>query len=252
MEICAVTQKGKNKAENEDRVLINKSILSDGCFSISGYDMKNMSGITAIAIADGVGGNKAGAMASRFIVSHLLDLDNSNPEYVKTYIKSGNITLIEKSNANPDFYEMATTLSGLVIKNNNATLFHIGNTRIFTSSGKYLKQITTDHTTVDYLLKTGKLTEEEAVNFNKRNEITACLGANNKKLADSLIVEYIPNFENIAKIVMTSDGVHEYISIDDMEDILGLDTGNIEKCKMITDKALQNGSADDMSIILTV
>ena len=58
MDICVITKKGKNKAENEDRALINRSILSDGCFFISGYDIKNTSAV--IAIADGVGGNKAG------------------------------------------------------------------------------------------------------------------------------------------------------------------------------------------------
>ena len=250
MDICVITKKGKNKSENEDRVLINKSILSDGCFFITGYDIKNTS--VVIAIADGVGGNNAGAEASHYIVNYLSGLRVGDPEQVKAYIKSGNLELIGRSKANPDLRGMATTLSGLIVKDDTAVMFHIGNTRIFTSSNKYLKQITTDHTTVNYLLKTGKLTEEEAVNYNKRNEITACLGADNEKLADSLIVDYVPNFKNITKIIMTSDGIHEYVSLDDMENILDLDIGNMEKCNMIIDKAVQNGSTDDISVVLSI
>ena len=249
MDIYALTRKGKNKNANEDRLLINKDIVSDGCFSIEGCKNTN-NDVTVIAVADGVGGNNAGATASHFIVNLLSNLDNDDPEYVKSYIKSGNLELIKKSNANPDFYKMATTLSGLVIRNNNATLFHIGNTRIFVSANRYLKQITTDHTTVNYLLKTGKITAEEAADYDRRNEITACLGANDERLIDSLIVERVPNFENMSKIVMTSDGVHEHISLDDLENILEFDIPKKEKCEMIADKALQNGSTDDISVIL--
>ena len=251
MRIYAVTKKGKNKADNEDRLLINKTILSDGCFFVDEY--KDTGGaVTILAVADGVGGNNAGATASHFVSGRLSDLRNNEPEYLRTHIKSINTELIEKSNANPDFHKMATTLSGLAITDGQATLFHIGNTRIFTTTNKYLKQITTDHTEVGTLLRTGKLTEDEAAVYSRRNVINACLGANDENLIHSLIVENIQNFENMARIVMTSDGVHEYVSIDEMEDILEIDTGNLEKCRMIVDKALQNGSTDDISIILVV
>jgi serine/threonine protein phosphatase PrpC len=62
----------------------------------------------------------------------------------------------------------------------------------------------------------------------------------------------VPGLESIAKIIMTSDGVHEYVSVDEMEQILELDIDEIEQLKLIEAKALENGSTDDISILLTL
>ncbi|MCD7763133.1 MAG: hypothetical protein LUI14_08015 [Lachnospiraceae bacterium] len=73
VKIVAVTQKGTNKQENEDRIVAGKSVIADGIFQT---DISN--GI--IAIADGVGGNNAGAVASHFVASRLSSLERATLE----------------------------------------------------------------------------------------------------------------------------------------------------------------------------
>ena len=147
---------------------------------------------------------------------------------------------------------MATTLSGICIDDTNVNIFHIGNTRIYVFQGSYIKQITEDHTSVNWLVKTGKLSKKEAETYDRRNEITACFGGGNPALINSLVFEERNEaLSNTKRIVLTSDGVHEYVSIDELEDVLKNDS--LEPKSMyneILSIAKANGSTDDKSIII--
>lgn len=242
MRIHAMTKKGTCKNENEDRILVNNEIISDGYSEF-------VSDSIIVAIADGVGGNCGGATASEFITYHL---SKSNHECIDINLfKDINDMLISRSRENSLLNNMATTLSGFSIKDGNAKLFHIGNTRINIMQGSYIKQITDDHTTVNWLIKTGKLTTTDAENFNKRNEITACLGGGNTKLISQLVfADGNSEIENSSKVIITSDGIHEYVSIDELEYCLNKSVQIIDICRKIIEKAEENGSQDDRSIII--
>ena len=103
MKITAITEKGKH-TENEDRVIVRKSILTNG--SLMAY---MDSGI--IAVADGVGGNKAGAVASDFVAKRLTELHIVDRDSLSTI----NRELIGISSLNPNLEGMATTLSGIML-----------------------------------------------------------------------------------------------------------------------------------------
>ena len=147
---------------------------------------------------------------------------------------------------------MATTLSGICIDDEKSSIFHIGNTRIYIFQSSYIKQITEDHTSVNWLVKAGKLSKKDAEFYDRQNEITACFGGGNPTLINSL--KFDENHEmlsNAKRIVLTSDGVHEYVSVDELEDILN--TANIyplQACKKIINLAKTNGSNDDKSIAI--
>lgn len=240
MKIYAMTQKGQQKNENEDRILIGNHIICDG---YSEFEMDN----GTIAVSDGVGGNNAGATASDFIVSKLSECGIVTRESILHI----NEELINLSLTSPRYNNMAATLSGVVFNDKNE-LFHVGNTRIYILQGSsYLKQITEDHTTVNWLLKTGKITEAEAEVYDRRNEITACFGGGNRYLANQFHFE--DECEEIAKtntVIITSDGIHDYISIDDFEGLLSEDKEMRVIFTNIVNKAIDNGSADDKSIVV--
>lgn len=241
MKIYAMTEKGDHN-ENEDRILINDTIVSAGTFEAKcDSDLK-------ICVADGVGGNNAGAVASSFVC-----------ESLKTIVPSGkndlvdiNSQLLTKSTENANYSGMATTLSGICISDEKASSFHIGNTRIYVFQGSYIKQITEDHTSVNWLVKTGKLSKKETENYDRRNEITACFGGGNPALINSLVFEERNEaLSNTKRIVLTSDGVHEYVSIDELEDVLNNDSLEPKSmCNEILSIAKANGSTDDKSIII--
>ena len=233
--IYALTQKGPHKQENEDRILIGKTVLASGEF----YSKEDC-GIAAVA--DGVGGRSAGAVASHFVSCELSKVGAITEDSWHQI----NTELNEKARL-PEYQGMATTLAGISL-GENSKVFYVGNTRVYAvRNGKYLQQLTTDDTTVQYLLDTGKLTEEEAQSFDKKNEIIACMGGGSESL-------FKPKFLDIAEgcnaFLITSDGIHDYMSIDDMEDILAENSTDMRKAlHCLAEKARENGSEDDISIV---
>lgn len=236
MNIIAVTQKGPSKSENEDRIVVGKNIIADGTFQTDFSD-----GI--IAIADGVGGNNAGAVASHYVAGKLTTMSRVSVNDFSNI----NADLLSFSCSYAEYDEMATTLSGIAIINGIWHIFSVGNTRVYTLQGsKYLKQLTSDDTTLNYLLSTGQLSTEEAAAFDRKNEITACFGGGSQSLFK---IKCNPIDSLVSPFMMTSDGVHDYISVDQMEDIIAEHGITIAACKAIIDTARQNGSKDDSSIL---
>lgn len=237
MKIIAITQKGSNKAENEDRIIIGKSIVAEGNFAT---EVTN----GCIAIADGVGGHLAGGVASHFVANHLAMSKNITVELLAGI----NTELLELAKSKEEYNGMAATLSGIELSQDHLRLFSIGNTRIYTiQSRKYLKQLTTDDTTLNYLLATGQLKQEEAESFSRKNEITACFGGRTRDLfkIKLSIIEPLNS-----PILITSDGIHDYISIDKMEDIIEEWGLSFASCEKMIAAARNSGSTDDISILL--
>jgi len=239
MKLFAKTTKGPQKIENEDRIIVNKTILTDGIL-IADF----MDGV--IAIADGVGGNNAGGVASHFVanqIGNLMQFDNDH------FLQINN-DLFKKAEGDSALSGMATTLSGIVFDNDNLNAFHVGNTRIYAlAGGKYLNQVTEDDTTVNFLVKSGQISDDEIAGFSRKNEITACFGGNNRAL---LKISYISNLQQCGYILST-DGIHDYIDEDSLEDLINMYIANpVELCNAIIDKARANGSMDDASIIIVI
>lgn len=237
MKIIAVTQKGINKIENEDRIVVGKTILADGILLT---EMEN----GVVAVADGVGGQNAGSVASHFVANKVCSLSDVTVEVFQQI----NAELMSLSMENAENNGMATTLSGIHFSEGQTRLFSIGNTRVYLlQSRKYLKQLTVDDTTLNYLLATGQLTKEEAEGFDRKNEITACFGGGKAELF-KIKVSSIDT--NSAPLMITSDGIHEYLTVDQMEDMIDEFGFSEEACKKKITAARDNGSYDDISIVL--
>lgn len=237
MKVLAVTQKGINKIENEDRIIVGKSIVANGTLYTELKD-----GI--IAVADGVGGHNAGAVASHFVANKICNLNGITVEQLKAI----NDELINISESVEGQKGMATTLSGIYCTDGKPQLFSIGNTRVYLlQSRKYLKQLTTDDTTLNYLLATGQLAPEDADSFERKNEITACFGGGSADLF-KVKVNYIEPL--VAPVMITSDGIHDYLSVDQMENIIEEHGLTDSSCIELIKAARSNGSDDAASIIL--
>lgn len=237
MIIIAITQKGMNKHENEDSIAVGRTVLTNGVLSAE-IDCG------VIAVADGVGGNAAGYVASRFVADKICCLKKIDADTLCNI----NNELISQSNEKPEYSGMATTLAGIMISDEKATLFSIGNSRVYLlQGGKYLKQLTKDDTTVNYLLSTGKLLPEEVDNFERKSEITACFGGGSANLFKISVtsMDSIP-----ASFVITSDGIHDHLTIDQMEDIISEYGISQKSCEEMISEARKCGSVDDISIVM--
>lgn len=234
------TRKGKHHKISEDAVLVGDIILSDES------DVLPVPREGFVCVADGVGGNNGGADASAFLLESLSQ--NSivgNIDELRTKLIEINSSLIQKGKKNPAIATMATTLTGVFLSSVSNFLMHVGNTRAYVMQGNYLKQITQDHTVYNWLRSMGRFAEADECN---KNEITNCFGGGDKNLLSKLYVMEIPHFN---KLLLTSDGVHEYVDIDLLEDVLNDSTiSNEAKCDQIINAAIEAGSEDDITIIL--
>lgn len=232
--VFAYTEKGPLKSENEDRLIIGKNILSEGWFSC-----ECDGGI--IAVADGVGGNNAGAVASQYVAERIAGCDSVSAEDLEEI----NRGLLDVSEANESLKGMATTLSAVAVSEDAAHILHVGNTRVWSLSSRgYLSQLTVDDTTLQYLLSTNRLSSENAAEFDKKNEIIACMGGGNPGLCKIKVAEcHLPG----KALILTSDGIHDYLSVDFIEEVFA-DHQYEDAIRNISAAARENGSQDDISI----
>ena len=235
MKIYAATQKGVQKTQNEDRIALNHEVMAAGT-----YEYECTEGF--VAIADGVGGNRAGAVASQFVADELGECSHSIESLTEI-----NRKLIALSQTDEALAGMATTLALVDFTENSAKITYVGNTRVYAVvNGKYLKQLTRDDTTLEYLLATGQLDVSTAESFNRKNEITACFGSGNPALLKLKQIDV----SGQDTLILTSDGIHDYVSLDEIEDIYCATVDKVEFCKKLIEQVIENGSMDDLSIIM--
>ena len=231
---------GKHTRFSEDRVLVGKEVFLD---TAATADLEKGN----VVLADGVGGNRAGAVAAFKVCTMISELETPT----KDDFARINDVIIEQGRADENRRNMATTLTGINFSGEGAAfVYHVGNTRLYViQAGMYLKQITEDDTVVNYLVKTGKLSEEEALTYPKRNEITACFGGSSPALLSIKMFDL--DLEKQTRFLLTCDGVHEILTIDEMEDIIAECNGDWEDAtKRLVNEAFEKGSTDDCSAVI--
>ena len=243
MRVWVFTKTGKGKAFGDDRVVIGKNIY-DNADSLDDVSLPFV-----IAVADGVGGAAGGADAASFVTEKLSDYPFNiplNKDGIRLELVRINNALLKYAKASPQKEGMATTLSGVISNGDSTFIFHIGNTRIYGVFGDYLKQLTTDHTTFEFLRMTGNEVAAQSCN---KSEITACMGGGSSDYLNKLEVFPFEKFSGLSRVILTSDGVHDYVDMDTLERIL---TGGLTEktCEEISQAALLKGSKDDISVII--
>jgi protein phosphatase len=233
------THVGKHHVVSEDAVLVGTNIVSDAA------EILAIPNTGFLCVADGVGGNQGGAEASHFVLEALAEVGAIHQSMdLKDRMAQINEELLATAAGIPGKENMATTLTGFYISDENFYLIHIGNTRAYIKQGKYLKQVTSDHTTYQWLCSIGQYEAAETCN---KNEITNCFGGNNPSLLSKLVVS---DFQPFSLAVLTSDGVHEYVDIDTLEEILDGEGNYADKCEKIVQRAVDAGSEDDMTVVV--
>lgn len=238
MKVFAYMEHGVNKSHSEDTILANGLICKDGfiCFDTPGK---------CIAIADGVGGNAGGQDASEFVCSAL---KQGIPDDAKDSALKINDALISYARTVQGKENMATTLTALLFDDKTPTrVIHVGNTRLCAIRGEYLKQLTRDHTAVEYFRLRG---DYEAADNAAKNEITACFGGGSAALISQLQIFEIDR--DYAGFVITSDGLHDHLDEEPLEDFVAEGIYTESAFEALVRQARKNGSVDDISIILLV
>src|SRR5437667_8235524 len=143
-------------------------------------------------VADGMGGAQAGEVASKLAAAALRETDpgaSSGPERVTSLIQEANRRVYERAASDPTTSGMGTTMTVAIVEDGGVTIGHVGDSRAYRYRDGGIEQITEDHSLVNELMKSGKLSPEEAETHPQRSVITRALGTDPDVDVDSFTVE---------------------------------------------------------------
>lgn len=205
-------------------------------------------------VADGIGGNHGGDVASAMVIQHLgylfeeSDCKNLEEAYrwLQEQVQYENDLLIEKGKRYTDLEGMGTTLVCCLLNNKKCVIANIGDSRGYLFRNHKLKQLSYDHSLVNELIKEGAITKEEAITHPQKNVIIKALGINHEAQMDmsSLKIQTGDIF------LLCSDGLSKQVSEFKIQSILKKDELLKDKCRQLIDQARINGGDDNITALL--
>ena len=203
-------------------------------------------------VADGMGGHKAGDLASRYTVEQFLDVarntDETNPiTVIEKSIEKANKMLIEKSKESIDYEGMGTTFVVCTVIGEQIYIANVGDSRLYLVNNE-IQQITRDHSLVEEMITLGEIDRKNARTHEKKNIITRAVGVDSEVIPDFFEIDYAKG----DIILMCSDGLSNMIEDEDMRDIIHQSGELEEKADRLIEVANINGGRDNISVVLHV
>ena len=232
-----LTDTGKVRSHNEDSVTI----------------LKNAKDEYLLVVADGMGGHRAGEVASSMVVTHLgkrfsevssvgSKVDAIN--WLKDNIDEINRNIIEYTKTHPESVGMGTTVVLALLTKEFLIYGNIGDSSGYAIKDGKLHKVTKDHTLAHLLVEAGDLTEEEAKFYPKKNVLTKALGGQEKVEIDLVDVDMAAT-----GIFLCSDGLTNMLSDEQIEKVLNDDSLEIEeKVSKLIRKCNARGGTDNISV----
>ena len=236
MQTFYYTDPGKVRSHNEDSVII----------------ISNERNEFILAVADGMGGHRAGEVASAIATNHIrdsfysLETIGSKDEaidFLRMIVKEINEKIFDYADKNPESKGLGTTLV-IAVKTDDYILYgNIGDSSGYVIKNNTLHKVTKDHNYVSMLITNGRLTEESAKNHPGKNLLTRALGAN-----DPIEIDIFDIDTSVKGLFLCSDGLTNMLSDEQIEKILNSDLAIEEAVVKLIKKANSRGGTDNISI----
>ena len=227
--------------------------VSDVGLTRSNNQDSGYAGRRLFVVADGMGGHAGGDVASAVVIQHLQTIDEeyATPSEAEQALQSGLLTasdqLADLVAEHPELTGMGTTVSGIALVGRSVVIAHIGDSRVYRLRDGLLTQLTSDHTFVQRLVETGRITAEEAVHHPKRSVLMRVLGD----------VDAVPDIDTMIfdtrpgdRWLLCSDGLASYVEHEEllatMNDRLPTESTVAALLKL----SLNAGAPDNVTIIL--
>lgn len=225
---AAATDTGRKRRRNEDSYVIAPPLF---------------------AVADGMGGAQAGEIASKLAAAALEDTDPgslSGEDRVMSLIQEANRRVYERSNEDPSASGMGTTITVALVEDAGVTIGHVGDSRAYRYREGSIEQITEDHSLVNELMKSGKLSPEEAETHPQRSVITRALGTDPDVDVDSFTVET----QTGDVFLLCSDGLTTMVDDDGILGLLEKHRDDLDRAtKSLVSAANRGGGEDNITVI---
>ncbi|SFK48243.1 Stp1/IreP family PP2C-type Ser/Thr phosphatase [Cellulomonas sp. KH9] len=206
-----------------------------------------------LVVADGMGGHAGGDVASSVAVAAMAPLDGESHgpddalDELETALDDARSEIISRSDAEPDLAGMGTTVTAILRAGNKLAMVHLGDSRGYLFRDGTLTQVTTDHTFVQHLVDTGRITPEEAEHHPQRSVVMRVLGDFDTDLtADLSVREARPG----DRWLLCSDGLSGYVSAETIAQTLA-DIEDVDACAdRLVQLALRAGGPDNVTVVL--
>lgn len=229
---AAASHVGKVRANNQD----------------SGY-----AGAHLFVVADGMGGHAGGDVASAIAVKRIADTDRAydtvqDAEFaLRSALLAANAQLAETVFDHGELTGMGTTVSGLLRVDDKIALAHIGDSRIYLHRDGELRQISSDHTFVQRLVDSGRITPEEAAVHPRRSVLMRVLGdVDASPEIDTAVLDTKPG----DRWLICSDGLSSYVSDEKIAAVLGSVSDPEDAAERLIKESLDEGAPDNVTVVL--
>jgi protein phosphatase len=220
------TDVGRGRPENEDSLLVDPE---DGLY----------------AVADGMGGHRAGEVASATAID-ALKTAYLGGQRLDEAVGAANAAVFAKAADDATLRGMGTTLTAIALHDSTAELGHVGDSRAYLMRDGAVTQVTEDHSLVEQLVREGRLTPEEAQNHPQRAIITRALGVDPDVAVDTYRVDLKPG----DRLMICSDGLTNMLSDDTIAQTLRRHADPQQAADTLVDMANQAGGDDNITVIL--
>lgn len=221
------TDKGP-RHENQDSV----EIKSDGTSLVA-------------CIADGVSGKDCGKKASSETIRFFLDNYSSGSDLLML-AKNAHDHIRKIQTEEKECNGMATTFTACIVEDHRLKGVHAGDSRLCLLRGNGIKQLSQEHTEVNRLLLSGKITAEDAINYPRRNVLESAIGIRGELQVQTFEFE----LKSGDRILLTTDGVHNVISKKEFRDLSKKHSDSEQFSNAIIDMLSQKKLSDNVSFIL--
>jgi protein phosphatase len=223
---------GRVRRQNEDNFIVGKRIW---------------------AVADGMGGQAAGAVASSIVIEQLENCDNTailSPDDIIQAVTTINRAILSYGRVNEAAEGLGSTICGLariqLAQAEHWAVFHIGDSRVYRYVDGHLTRQTVDHSEVEELVQAGQIDPDQARSHPKRNVLTRSLGQFPPPRPDILILPPIPG----EVFVICSDGLTGEVSDAEIGAVLAKMSDPDDAAEQLLELALANGGCDNITIIV--
>jgi protein phosphatase len=230
---AAVSDRGRKRASNEDAF---------------GYSIE----YGVYLVCDGMGGAAAGEIASSLAVDEVMHrLTGRAPgmaldEVIEEAVSAANRAIFSRSESNPRFSGMGTTLVAIVVDERRVRVLNIGDSRCYRLRGQHLEQITQDHSLVDEQVRLGRMSPAEALRSPLRSVITRALGTQSRVTPDIFDLEADPG----DLFLLCSDGLTRELPDEKIESLLNSGLAPKEICASLVSAANDAGGGDNITCLI--
>jgi len=221
---AAATDPGKRRRRNEDAYVVAPPLF---------------------AVADGMGGAQAGEIAARIAATVLRE--SSGEEAVVELIKEANRRVFEAASGDEARSGMGTTITAALVEADRVQIGHVGDSRAYRLRDGRLEQLTEDHSLVAELVRSGRLSPEEADVHPQRSVITRTVGTDPDVDVDTFSVDALPG----DVFMLCSDGLTTMVADEAILALVERNRENLQKAaKALVDAANKGGGEDNITIVL--